>query len=238
VIVMLLKILLFLMMVSSLCILSCAAESEDTLAVKRSNMVDEQVKARGVTDENVLAAMLKVPRDRFVPPAYEELAYADFPLAIGEGQTISQPYIVAFMTESLDLKPGDRVLEIGTGSGYQAAILAEIVAEVFTIEIIPELGSRAKNLLAELGYDTVTVKIGDGYEGWEEMAPFDAVIVTCAPQEIPEALVNQLKEGGRLIIPVGPVGAVQELVRGTKVNGRIEKKDVLPVRFVPMVKAK
>ncbi|MFC1884920.1 protein-L-isoaspartate(D-aspartate) O-methyltransferase [Thermodesulfobacteriota bacterium] len=172
----------------------------------------------------------------FVPEEFCDQAYSDYPLPIGEGQTISQPYIVAYMTEALDLKQEDRVLEIGTGSGYQAAILAEIAREVYTIEIIPVLGNRAKKTLKEMGYKNVHVKVGDGYKGWPDKAPFDAVIVTCAPEEIPEALIEQLKDGGRMIIPVGKENTVQSLVRAVKKGDRLEILDKVPVLFVPMVK--
>lgn len=215
--------------------MSCSAELPDDYGPARQRMVIQQIEARGVRDERVLEAMRTVPRHLFVPEAYVPMAYADYPLAIGEGQTISQPYIVAFMTEQLELEPGARVLEIGTGSGYQAAILAEIAAEVYTIEIIPVLGERAREVLERLGYENVHVRIGDGHKGWPEKAPFDAVIVTCAPEKIPSALVEQLREGGRIIIPVGESGSVQELVRGRKEDGRLITSDVLPVRFVPMV---
>ena len=177
----------------------------------------------------------KVPRDLFVPQKNRAFSYADHPL-IGEGQTISQPYIVAFMTEALKLKPGERVLEIGTGSGYQAAILAELITEVYSIEIIEALGTRAQETLGKLGYKNVHIKIGDGHKGWAQKAPFDAIIVTCAPEQIPRPLVEQLKEGGRMIIPVGRVGTVQKLVRGVKTGGRIKTEEVMLVRFVPMVK--
>ena len=219
-------------------VMSCSAQMPENFPLARERMVAQQIEARGVRDKAVLDAMRKVPRHRFVPETYRTMSYGDYPLAIGEGQTISQPYIVAFMTEALGLKPEDRVLEIGTGSGYQAAILGEIVAEVCTIEIVPVLGNRAKKLLEELEYDNVHVNIGDGYKGWPEKALFDAVIVTCAPEDIPGALVEQLREGGRIIVPVGPVGAVQELVRGVKVKGTLRTQDVLPVRFVPMVRGK
>jgi len=216
----------------------CSAEMSLDYQTARLRMVEEQIEARGVKDARVLEAMRTVPRHLFVPESRRSMAYEDFPLPIGEGQTISQPYIVAVMTELLELSADDRVLEIGTGSGYQAAVLAEIVKEVDSIEIVPGLGNRAKALLEELGYDNISVRIGDGYEGWPGKAPFDAVIVTCAPEAIPQPLIDQLKEGGRLIIPVGPAGAVQELVRGVKVDGELRTKDVFSVRFVPMVKGK
>ena len=202
----------------------------------REHMVKQQIMARGVEDPRVLEAMRKVPRHLFVPEKYRAFSYRDHPLPIGQGQTISQPYIVAFMTEALDLKPDEKVLEIGTGCGYQAAILAELVKEVYTIEIVEKLGKRAQRTLEMLGYKNIHVKIGDGYKGWPEKAPFDAVIVTCAPEQIPEALVQQLNDGGRMIIPVGKAGAIQELVRAVKKKGKLKKKEVMRVRFVPMVK--
>jgi protein-L-isoaspartate(D-aspartate) O-methyltransferase len=180
--------------------------------------------------------MRKVPRHLFVPKKNRAFSYADHPLPIGEGQTISQPYIVAFMTEALKLKPGERVLEIGTGSGYQAAVLAEIINEVYSIEIIQALGESARETLGALGYKNVHIKIGDGHKGWPQKAPFDAIIVTCAPEKIPRPLVEQLKEGGRMIIPVGRRGTVQKLVRAVKRSGSIKTEDVMLVRFVPMVK--
>lgn len=202
----------------------------------RGQMVKQQIIARGVKDANVIRAMKEVPRHLFVPERYRGSAYNDYPLPIGEGQTISQPYIVAFMTETLDLKPEDKVLEIGTGSGYQAAILAELVKEVYTIEIVEKLGNRARQTLEKAGYKNVYVRVGDGYKGWPDKAPFDAVIVTCAPENIPKPLVQQLKEGGRMIIPVGKEGTIQMLVRGVKEKGRLKTKEVMAVRFVPMVK--
>jgi protein-L-isoaspartate(D-aspartate) O-methyltransferase len=203
----------------------------------RTEMVRNQIRMRGVTDQKVLDAMLKVERHLFVPAAYRAEAYEDYPLPVGEGQTISQPYIVAFMTEALDLGPGDKVLEIGTGSGYQAAILAEICDSVYTVEIFPSLGLSAKALLEDLGYNNIYVKIGDGFEGWEEYAPFDAIIVTCAPTHIPEKLQQQLAEGGRMIIPVGDTHT-QELILLRKKGDKLIKENVLPVRFVPMIDEK
>lgn len=197
-------------------------------------MVDEQIRARGIRNERVLAAMLKVERHRFVLPAYLSEAYDDHPLPIGEGQTISQPYIVAFMTEVLDLKATDKVLEIGTGSGYQAAVLAEICDSVFSIEIFPSLAQKAEETLKELGYNNVFIKSGDGYRGWPEHAPFNGIIVTCAPEEIPGPLREQLAEGGKMIIPVGGDYA-QNLILLEKKNGKLVKSNVLPVRFVPMI---
>ena len=196
-------------------------------------MVQQQLVARGINDGRVLAAMAKVPREEFVPPESRAASYADGPLPIGYGQTISQPYIVAFMTEQLRLKPSDRVLEIGTGSGYQAAILAELVKDVYTVEIVEPLAKNAEATLQRLGYKDVHVKVGDGYKGWPEAAPFDAIIVTCAPGRVPQPLTDQLKDGGRMIIPVGERFA-QELYLLDKKNGHLKESAVLPVRFVPM----
>lgn len=201
---------------------------------ERTAMVRNQIRLRGIKDEKVLGAMLKVERHRFVPAAYRNEAYEDYPLPVGEGQTISQPYIVAFMTEALDLKKEDKVLEIGTGSGYQAAILAEICDSVFTIEIYRSLGMSAMKTLKELGYSNVFIRIGDGYQGWAEHAPYDAIIVTCSPAHIPEMLEAQLAEGGRMIIPLGG-DYTQELILLAKKAGKLQKKSVLPVRFVPMI---
>jgi protein-L-isoaspartate(D-aspartate) O-methyltransferase len=210
--------------------------AEDRFAALRHEMVDGQIRARGVKDLRVLTAMARVPRHLFVPAPLRYAAYGDHPLPIGNGQTISQPYVVAFMTETLSLKPDDRVLEIGTGSGYQAAILAELVREVYTIEIIGELGRRAKGLLDEMGYRNIHVRIGNGYKGWPEQAPFDAIMITAAPDKIPDRLVAQLKEGGRLVSPVGKAGGVQELILGTKVGGQLKTEKLMAVRFVPMVR--
>ena len=196
-------------------------------------MVESQIVARGVRDPRVLAAMRKVPRHRFVDDAQRAEAYEDHPLPIPGNQTISQPYIVALMTELLELKPTSRVLEIGTGSGYQSAVLAELAKEVYTIEIVPELARLAQTRLRELGYDNVTVREGDGYRGWPEHAPFDAIIVTAAPERIPQPLLDQLARGGIMVIPVG--GFFQELkVFRKSADGRMSEKDILPVRFVPM----
>lgn len=204
----------------------------------RQRMVREQIAApgRSVTDAKVLAAMRTVPRHEFVPEVERPLAYQDRPLPIGFGQTISQPYIVALMTEKLALRPTDRVLEIGTGSGYQAAVLAEIVPEVYTIEIIEPLARRATADLVRLGYTNVFVRVGDGYQGWPEAAPFDAIIVTCAPEHVPPPLVEQLRDGGRMIIPVGG-GLDQQLILLRKQGGRLQQTAVIPVRFVPMTGA-
>ena len=197
-------------------------------------MVERQIRRRGVTDQNVLDAMERVPRHEFVPAHYLSQAYADHPLPIGHGQTISQPYIVALMTELLELKDGDRVLEIGTGSGYQAAILGEIVREVYTVEIIAALAAEARERLARLGCGNVRVRCGDGFFGWEEHAPYDAIIVTAAAAEIPPPLLAQLKDGGKLVIPVGPPGGYQTLWEITKAGGELRRRDVTGVLFVPL----
>jgi protein-L-isoaspartate(D-aspartate) O-methyltransferase len=199
----------------------------------RERMVREQVEARGVTDARTLAALRKVERHLFVPPALAALAYADHPLPIGEGQTISQPYIVAVMTEAIGLRGGERVLEIGTGSGYQAAVLAEMGANVYTVEIVPSLARTARATLARLGYRTVEVREGNGWAGWPEKAPFDAIVVTAAPPTVPDALKSQLRDGGRLVIPVGD--DVQELRLLTRHGSSFEERRLLPVRFVPLV---
>lgn len=205
----------------------------DRYDTERLHMVETQILRRGIKDPKVLEAMRSVPRHLFVPPGEIESAYDDHPLHIGYQQTISQPYIVALMTELLELEPGDNVLEIGTGSGYQAAVLAELADTVFTIEIVEPLGRAAEERLRELGYTNVIVRIGDGYKGWVEQAPFDAIIATAAPETIPLPLIDQLAEGGRLVIPVGKY--YQELQLVTKKNGRIGKKNITGVRFVPMV---
>lgn len=205
---------------------------EDTYTEAREAMVRTQIEPRGVKDKQVLEAMRKVARHRFVPASLEDRAYSDGPLPIGEGQTISQPYIVALMTELLGLKSGDKVLEIGTGSGYQAAVLGEIVEEVYTIEIICSLAETAEKRLKEMGYENITVSCADGYQGWKEHAPFDGVIVTAAPDHIPQPLVDQLKVGAKLVIPVGDV--FQELMVITKTETGIKKMNAIPVRFVPM----
>ncbi len=198
------------------------------------DMVETQIRRRGVTDQDVLAAMERVPRHEFVPEQYRDQAYEDHPLPIGYGQTISQPYIVALMTELLRLESTDRVLEVGTGSGYQAAILAEIVAEVYTVEIIEELAREAQERLKRLGYHNVHVRHGDGYYGWEEHAPYDAIIVTAAPDHIPQPLIRQLKDGASMVIPVGPRGGYQTLWQITKEGDKIIKRDVTGVLFVPL----
>lgn len=209
-----------------------AAGKNDPFSRERAYMVARQIKARGVKNERVLDAMNKVPRHEFVPFHLKSVAYTDAPLPIGEGQTISQPYIVALMTELVNPNRNDRVLEIGTGSGYQAAVLAELAKEVYTIEIVEPLALKAAALLKRLNYDNVIVKYGDGFIGWEEYAPFDAIVVTAAPAQVPQPLMEQLAEGGRLVIPVGTHW--QELKLLTKKNGKIITKNIIPVRFVPM----
>ncbi|MBW1642800.1 MAG: protein-L-isoaspartate(D-aspartate) O-methyltransferase [Deltaproteobacteria bacterium] len=225
------------LLVSIIFVADCRVEEKDLpgFAQKRERMVRNQIEARGVKDKQVLEALRKVERHKFVPKRYQDEAYNDYPLPIGEGQTISQPYIVALMTAVLDLKGKEKVLEIGTGSGYQAAILGKICKHVYTIEIVDVLGKRSKRLLSDLGYTNITVKVGDGYKGWKEHSPFDAIIVTCAPSHIPEPLKNQLAEGGRMIIPVGE-SLHQKLVLLVKREGKIKQKAIIPVRFVPMMK--
>jgi protein-L-isoaspartate(D-aspartate) O-methyltransferase len=205
------------------------------LAAQRQRMVEQQLKPRGIKEERVLAAMAKVPREEFVPADARPGAYEDGPLPIGYDQTISQPYVVAFMTEQLRPKQSDRVLEIGSGSGYQAAILGELVADVYTIEIVEPLAKSAEGTLQRLGYNNVHIKVGDGYKGWPEEAPFDAIIVTCAPEKVPQPLVDQLKDGGRMVIPVGERFA-QQLYLLEKKNGQLKESVTLPVRFVPMLR--
>lgn len=224
----------YIMAFLAVCAIAYGAEKRDIYMSQRKEMVLLQIKKRGVTDKRVLNAMIKVKRHLFVPPGAEWQAYGDYPLPIGHGQTISQPYIVAFMTEAAELNPEDTVLEIGTGSGYQAAILAEIVEKVYTIEIIEALANSSRDKLKDLGYGNVFIKHGDGYKGWQEHAPYDAIIVTAAPPEIPKTLIDQLKIGGRMVIPAGVFS--QELYLVTKTEDGFEKKSLLPVRFVPMVK--
>jgi protein-L-isoaspartate(D-aspartate) O-methyltransferase len=197
-------------------------------------MIESQIKGRGIQDEDVLRAMETVERHQFVPPEYAAQAYDDRPLPIGYGQTISQPYIVAVMSELLHLRSDSRVLEVGTGSGYQAAILAEIVQAVYTVEIVPELCQAARERLARLGYDRVQVLCGDGYLGWPECAPYDAIIVTCAPDHIPQPLVDQLVDGGRMVIPVGPSGAFQTLWLVQRKGAEILSSQIMGVAFVPL----
>ena len=225
--------LLLLPMLFILLAAGCSAASDDTTYTSaRHLMVERQIEARGIEDVRLLDAMRRVERHLFVPMPYTPYAYTDGPLPIGENQTISQPYIVAVMTELLELDEGDRVLEIGTGSGYQAAILGELVEAVYTIEIVKSLGLRSAALLDSLGYENITVRIGDGYVGWLEQAPFDAIILTAAPPQIPQPLLNQLAEGGRLVAPVGEGYQMLQLVE--KQDGKLKYQDVIPVRFVPM----
>jgi protein-L-isoaspartate(D-aspartate) O-methyltransferase len=208
--------------------------ADDGYSQKRQAMVEKDIKGRGIKDRKVLDTMLKVPRHLFVDESSRSMAYADHPLPIGEGQTISQPYVVALMTEALQIRSTDRVLEIGTGSAYQAAVLAEIVKEVYTIEIRKGLADRAAERLKELGYKNVTVKHADGYFGWEEHAPFDAIIITASANHIPPPLIKQLKEGGRLIVPLGSTVYYQMLTLVTKKKGDLDVVQMSPVAFVPM----
>jgi protein-L-isoaspartate(D-aspartate) O-methyltransferase len=205
---------------------------------QREYMVRTQIKARGIENRTTLNAMLKVPRHEFVPADGQKQAYIDGPLSIGYGQTISQPYIVAYMTEELKLKPDYKVLEIGTGSGYQAAVLSEIIDSVYTIEIIKELGLTTKNKLKRLGYNNINVKLADGYYGWEEKGPFDAIIVTAAAEYVPPPLIAQLKEGGRMLIPVGRPFFVQQLILVEKKEKKVKTKSLMGVRFVPFTRTK
>ena len=210
-----------------------APSEESRFRAKRVRMVEEQLRRRGVKDPRVLSAMESVPRHLFVLPEYAAVAYDDHPLPIGYDQTISQPYIVAVMTEALELEPDDRVLEIGTGSGYQAAILSVLAKSVYTIEIVEPLGTSAAKRLQSLGYDNVEVRVGDGYKGWPEESPFDAIIVTAAPESVPRPLVDQLGDGGRLVIPVGD--RFQELFVLQRDGDVVRQKKIANVRFVPMV---
>jgi len=209
-------------------------EQDNSRLAEREEMVEIQIGLRDISDTEVIEAMLAVPRHKFVPQEYEDLAYRDHPLPIGYGQTISQPYIVALMTDALDLEKSDRVLEIGTGSGYQAAILAELVTQVFTIEIIPELAQEAQARLDRLGYSNIDTLQADGYYGWEDQAPFDAVIVTAAPDHLPQPLIQQLADNGRMIIPIGPVGAVQTLWLFEFSGGELNAINLGAVKFVPL----
>jgi protein-L-isoaspartate(D-aspartate) O-methyltransferase len=209
-----------------------AGLSEDEFAAARERMVRNQLESRDIKDAKVLASMRKIPRHKFVPPEIVDSAYDDNALPLSLGQTVSQPYIVAFMTQALDLEGNERVLEVGTGSGFQAAVLAEIVPEVYTIEILPALTERARRTLADLGYKNIRFRTGDGYEGWPEAAPFDAIVVTAAPDHVPAPLVDQLKPGGRMIIPVGRFE--QELVVIEKTKSGFTRRSTIPVRFVPM----
>ncbi|MGC9468696.1 MAG: protein-L-isoaspartate(D-aspartate) O-methyltransferase [Anaerolineae bacterium] len=214
-----------------------AEATQDPYRERRLEMVAETIEARGVSDPDVLNAMRSVPRHQFVPSDYQDQAYADHPLPIGYGQTISQPYIVAWMTELLELEHGEKVLEIGTGSGYQAAVLAELgYVEVYSIEIIPELATRAEEQLRAAGYTDVHVKQGDGYYGWPEHAPYDAIIVTAAPDHLPQPLAEQLAEEGRLVIPMGPPGGYQDLWRFEKEGEELQAQKLGGVRFVPFTR--
>jgi protein-L-isoaspartate(D-aspartate) O-methyltransferase len=222
------------LLVFAITLTSCAQEGN--FEMERKKMVDSQIKARGIEHKATLEAMEKVPRHLFIPEYLWGQAYRDGPLPIGEGQTISQPYIVAYMTSLIEPEKEDRVLEIGTGSGYQAAVLANIVDSVFTIEIVDALAISAEETFENLGYKNIWVKNGDGYFGWPEHAPFDKIIVTAAAEEVPPLLVEQLKEGGKMIIPVGPVFSVQYLILVEKKNGKVKQTNMLPVRFVPFTR--
>ena len=215
---------------------ACLAQGTQTPNEARRAMIEEQIKARGVTTERVLDAIGRVPRERFVPAAQAARAYDDTPLPIGEGQTISQPYIVAYMTDVLDVRSSHKVLEIGTGSGYQAAVLGELAREVYTIEIVPVLANRASETLKTLGYRNVHVRAGDGYAGWPEHAPFDRVIVTAAPERVPQPLLDQLAVGGRLVVPVGAQDQTQWMTIYEKTPGGVLDRRTIPVRFVPFTR--
>jgi protein-L-isoaspartate(D-aspartate) O-methyltransferase len=211
-------------------------QAQDPFAQQRARMVHDQIETRGIRNPAVLKAMRDTPRERFIPSYARALAYEDRPVSIGYGQTISQPYIVAFMTEMLEVKQFHRVLEIGTGSGYQAAILSSLVKEVYTIEIVPQLAKSASQTFNGMGYDNVIVREGDGYKGWPEKAPFDRIILTAAPPELPRALTDQLKPGGKLLAPIGGNTAQALRLVEKSADGKITSRPLLPVRFVPMVK--
>lgn len=228
-----LKIILILLILL-ISVNSCKGAEKNNFDLKRKNMVEKQIKARGIKDKRVLKAMLKVPRHLLIPKEVWNEAYEDGPLPIGFGQTISQPYIVASMTELLELKGNEKVLEIGTGSGYQAAILAELSKEVYTIEIIPELAKRAEENLKKLGYKNIKVKAGDGFLGWKENSPFDAIIITCAVPKIPPPLIEQLKEGGRIVVPLGETFMFQILTVVKKIKGKLFSRGLYECSFVPM----
>jgi len=212
---------------------AASGDGPDPFLAARERMVAEQIRARGVRDMRVLEAMRKIPRHLFVPPNSREQAYADHPVAIGFGQTVSQPFIVAYMSEALRLESNCRVLEIGTGCGYQAAVLAELVSEVYSVELIPELAKSAGQRLIEMGYRNIKIRSGNGFQGWPQAGPFDAIMVTAAPETLPRELVAQLKIGGRMIVPVGSL--YQELVLVTRNENGADERRLLPVRFVPMV---
>lgn len=211
-------------------------EAQQDYAALRDAMVREQLQARDIRDSSVLEVMGQVPRHEFVPRDYRDFAYNDQALSIGEGQTISQPYIVAYMTQVLGVQAGDKILEIGTGSGYQAAILSALGGEVFTVEIVESLGLAAKKRLKHLDYKNITVRIGDGYNGWPEEAPFDAIMVTAGAEKLPQPLMEQLADGGRMVIPIGPHGGVRQLTLITRKNGKFKSEKLMPVRFVPFVR--
>jgi protein-L-isoaspartate(D-aspartate) O-methyltransferase len=215
-----------------------AQDGKDDSRERRLDMVKSQIQQRGVTDVRVLDVMRTVPRERFVPEDTAARAYDDTPLSIGSGQTISQPYIVAYMTEALEVRPTDRVLEIGTGSGYQAAVLGLLAREVYTVEIVPELAAEASEVLRELGYANVFVREGDGYAGWPEHAPFDRIMVTAAPDAIPQPLIDQLAPGGRLVIPVGSQGETQWMTIVEKTAAGVAERRTIPVQFVPFTRGK
>jgi protein-L-isoaspartate(D-aspartate) O-methyltransferase len=216
--------------------MACASGGQEPYVMQREVMVRDQIEARGVKDRRVLEAIRRVPRERFVAAGSEGLAYRDSPLAIGHGQTISQPYIVAVMSEAAAIEADDVVLEIGTGSAYQAAVLGELARDVYTIEIVPELASRAEALLRDLGYRNVHPRQGDGYAGWPEHAPYDAIVITAAPPTVPEALKQQLRVGGRMVVPVGSDD--QQLLLIERTPDGFTERDLMPVRFVPMVRGK
>jgi len=228
------RILMYFLVMLLILLYFALSVAADEYTVKRQQMVERDIRGRGIQDPVVLGVMGRMPRHVFVDASYRDKAYGDHPLPIGEGQTISQPYVVALMTEALGLKPADRVLEIGTGSGYQAAVLAEIVKEVYTIEIRKPLADRAGKTLADLGYRNVKVRFGDGYFGWAEMAPYDAIIITAAANHIPPPLIEQLKERGRLIVPLGSTVYFQTLTLATKRKGELDVEQICPVAFVPM----
>jgi len=227
---------LILLLAIGLGVTSSAIGNTDPYEAARQRMVERDLRGRDITDPWVLAAMARVPRHRFVDPSLGPLAYGDFPLPIAGGQTISQPYIVALMTQWAEIQAGQKVLEVGTGSGYQAAVLACLTDQVYSIELIPELAQDAAARLARLGYSQVRVRSGDGYQGWPEQAPFDAILVTAAAPEIPPALKNQLREGGRLIMPLKTFGGFQTLIRLTRQGNRFITEEICAVRFVPLVK--
>jgi protein-L-isoaspartate(D-aspartate) O-methyltransferase len=227
------RLTLLILLLGCWAVLTGTAGTADELGGARHRMVEEQLRARDIVDRRVLSAMEQVPRHLFVPEEVRDQAYGDHPLPIGSGQTISQPYIVGLMTQLLGVKPGDRILEIGTGSGYQAAVLSRVASEVYTIEIVRPLGEQAGRTLSRLGYANVHTRIGDGYQGWPDAAPFDGIVVTAAPPEVPRPLLDQLAVGGNLVVPVGD--SWQDLKVYTKQkDGSFRQRKVLPVRFVPM----